>query len=107
MLHSEETMDNLFSLMCFGALILLALFAFASMSGMGRRRTGAPYGSVGNEVPQYDDPFVRSGGSFGGSPAGGGIFSGGAPSASRGATLGEDRPRHNDSNVRSGGSFGG
>lgn len=100
-------MDNLVSLMCFGALILFALIAFASMTGLGRRRTGTPVGTnVGNQVPEYDDPFVRSGGSFGGQRSGG-IVGGSAPSASRGATLGGDSPRHNDPNVKSGGSFGG
>ena len=99
-------MDNLFSLMCFGALILFALFALISMMGLGRRGgTASPYPSAGNDYPRYDDPNVESGGSFGGgSFPGTGL--GNAPSASRGATLGRARPQHDDPNVRSGGSFG-
>jgi hypothetical protein len=98
-------MDNLFSLMCFGALILFALFAFASMMRRGGG-SAAPYSGAGNEFPRYDDPNVRSGGSFGGTGFGGTGF-GTTPSASRGATLGGESPSHHDPNVRSGGSFGG
>ncbi len=99
-------MDNLISLMCFGALILFALYAFASMMRLGNRGgMASPYPTAGNESPRFDDPNVQSGGSFG-SPFGGSTGLGGAPSASRGATLGESRPRHDDPNVRSGGSFG-
>ena len=98
-------MDNLFSLMCFGALILFALFALISMMGLGRRSgAAAPYPSAGNDYPRYDDPNVQSGGSFGSAFPDTGF--GNTPSASRGATLGKDRPRHDDPNVRSGGSFG-
>lgn len=99
-------MENLFSLVCFAALILVALFAFASM--MRRGGGSAPYAGDGNEFPRYDDPNVSSGGSFGRRSAGSTGFGGGAlPGASRGGTLGEERPRHDDPNVRSGGSFGG
>lgn len=99
-------MDNLFAFMCFGALILLAVFAFISMMGWGRRgASSTPFGGPGNEAPRYDDPNVGSGGSFGGSFGGN---AGGAPIGSnRGVTLGGESPRHDDSNVRSGGSFGG
>ncbi len=94
-------MDSLFSLICFGALILFALYAFASMMRRGGG-SSAPYMNRGNEFPRYDDPKVSSGGSFGDS---GGF--GNFPTASRGPALGGERPRHDDPNVRSGGSFGG
>jgi hypothetical protein len=104
-------MENLLTLMCFGAIILIAVVAFVAMMSRNRGAMaappGAPYGTTGNEMPRYDDPNVQSGGSFGGSfgsrPSGSAM-----PSTShRRTTLGEDRPRNDDPNVRSGGSFGG
>jgi hypothetical protein len=90
-------MDNLFVLMCFGALFLIALFAFLSMAGlMGRNRRISPYSSMGNEMPRFDDPNISSGGSFGGGRA-----------SSGGINLGGSSPTHHDPNIRSGGSFGG
>jgi hypothetical protein len=97
-------MDNIFAFMCFGALLLIMLFAIISMM-RGRGASAAPYATRGNEMPRYDDPYVSSGGSFGGQPSSG--LGSSAPSASRGATLGESRPTHNDPNIKSGGSFGG
>jgi len=93
------------TILCFGALFIIALIAFAVFNGFNRRRSNAPMSSIGNESPRYDDPSVLSGGSFGGaSPSNPGPR---ASNPSRGITLGEDNPRHDDPNVRSGGSFGG
>ncbi len=99
-------MDNLFVLMCVGALILIMLFAFFSMMRGRRGNAAGPYATRGNEIPRYDDPNVSSGGSFGGQPRSSGLGTS-APSATRGTTLGESRPSHNDPNIKSGGSFGG
>lgn len=101
-------MTELISLICFAGLILIAIIAFATMMGIGRRVMGAsgpvaPSGGLGNEMPRYDDPNIGSGGSFGGSFMPGNL---GGGSARSGPTIGGESPRHNDPGTRSGGSFG-
>lgn len=88
-------MNDLFALMCFAGLILLAFIAVATMSRQGSlRRSTLPYGNPGSAVPRFDDPNISSGGSFGGSSIRPGIHPGG------------DAGRFDDPNIKSGGSFG-
>jgi hypothetical protein len=96
----EKRMNDLIAMMCFGALILFALVAFATMSGLSRLLRGGstnPYNNMGNEVPRFDDPNISSGGSFGGSNAGSSSFNRGG---------GGEHGHFHDPNIRSGGSFG-
>lgn len=97
-------MDNLVTLFCFAALIIGVIIAFLVISRLGSRRSTLPAGRLGDETPRYDDPYVSSGGSFGGARP---SSQASTPSHSRGITLGDDNPRHDDPNVKSGGSFGG
>lgn len=88
-------MDNLVTLCFIGMLFLLALFILPRIMGSGFG--GRDYTQRGPEYPRYDDPNIRSRGSFGGW-FGRGRSSGGSRSAPRGRV---DSPR-----IRSRGGFG-
>lgn len=59
-------MDNLGTLCLFGLIFIVALFVLPRLMGAGARSLNSR-----REIPRYDDPDIRSGGSFG-SPSGAG-----------------------------------
>ncbi len=69
--------------------VLLVLLVRALMGG----RRNSPGSGQGPYQPQYNDPNITSGGSFGGGAAGG-------------PGQGPYQPQYNDPNITSGGSFG-
>jgi hypothetical protein len=59
-------------LLCIGAIVVVALVAFAARALMGnrnRQQDQTMWNTRGSEQPQYDDPNVESRGGFGGMPA--------------------------------------
>lgn len=72
-------------------LCLLGVFLIVGFMLLSRMMRSSGYGERGSEYPRYDDPNVRSGGSFGGD---------------RDVTPGSNRPSYDSPNVSSRGFFG-
>lgn len=110
-------------LLCVGAIIVVALlaFAFRALTGAGRNQRDNMWNQRGPEQPRVDNPDIESSGGFGGvpntgmdrsagfdreidlnrgSPTGAGGFGNGAQSYDQG------RNRQDDDNIRSSGGFG-
>jgi hypothetical protein len=100
-------------------LCLLGVFLIVGFMLLSRMMRSGGYGERGSEPPRYDDPNVRSGGSFGGDPRPGGDTrpSYDSPNVSSRGFFGRSRPaasnrppssggRADSPNVRSRGGFG-
>jgi hypothetical protein len=122
-------------MVCVGAILLIALVAFAARALAGRRgqnQSQTMWNTRGQEQPRYDEPDIQTRGGFGGVPTTGSEFGrdesfgrgqSGFGEAQRGLGSAQsfdpdrdrpadppadrDRSRHDDDNVRSSGGFGG
>jgi hypothetical protein len=86
-------MDSIVNVCLLGIFVIVG---FMLLTRLLRGFGGNNYGNQGPERPEYDDPDIQGGGSFGRPPGGSGIFGGGS-----------ERPTHNDPGVRGRGFFGG
>jgi len=77
-------MNDLVTLCLLGVFLIVGFMLLSRMM-----RSGGGYGERGSESPRYDDPNVRSGGSFGGD-----------------RDVGDTRPSYDSPNVSSRGFFG-
>jgi hypothetical protein len=73
-MDSGNLLQGIGLFVCVGAIVLVALVAFAMRSLAGRRgqTNSTQWNTPGTEQPRYDDPSVQSTGGFGSVPATGG-----------------------------------
>lgn len=130
-MDTSGLLQGLGLMVCVGAIVLIAVVAFAARALAGRRgqnQSPTMWNTRGPEQPRYDEPDIQTRGGFGGVPTTGSEFNreesfgrqqsgfgesqsgfGGAQSfdPDRDRPANRDRNRHDDDNVRSSGGFGG